>query len=961
MDMNNLPEKPMPVGSTSPDDAAALDAALAEPPEVEESDEDYDVEELADGTAVARAKRPAPAVEATQFGSNLAAEIEPSVLNRLGIDLHERIASDKKSREKRDAQQAEGIKRTGLANDKAGADFEGSSVVVHPMLAKGCVDFASKAIKELYPASGPCKMQIIGKSDEAKISKAERKKTYVNWQLTTQVQENRAEFERLLSQLPLGGSQYKRWWHDASMKRLRTETVFIDDVFLPYNHNDFYTSPRVTHRQYFSSAEIKKRVASGMYAEGMVYVGSSMALSEKSASREASESVEGSEEDTAAYNDEGLREVYMCYVDLVVEGDKEAKGALAPYIAHVDEYNQRVIGLYRNWKPEDELRGKKHWMVEYTFIPWRGAYGLGLNHLIGSMSTAATGALRALLDSAHIANFPGGLKLKSGRTTGQTIQVNATELAEIDVPTGVDDIRKAVMPFPFPGPSAVLQQLLEWLTQQAETVVATASEKIAEGGANMPMGTALALIEQGSVNFSAIHARIHASLKKELEIVQRLNSEYLSDQETVEDLGELVVSREDFTGPFDVIPVSDPNIFSESQRYAQIQAVMQLKTDPQFAPYFKADKLLQRALKLLQFPAPEDIANLPKDPERLDALEENYVSASLEPQPLKSYQDQDHLAHLEAHTHFMSSPMFGSNPLIAPQALPALIQHCKDHLLDFYKQHSRAAAEAFVYVSRAQGTTVSESQAYAKGSAFADQIMAQLLGPMVMPALEAAMAAAAKFAPQPPTDPNTALQEATKKELKTAELANAEKLKMAELAYHKERDTADREANAAATEATKFINDVQQENDRRLAQFSASIDIMKTEQQANVERMITEINAQNAKELEVLKAALAANATLLTDMQAAPEAQPAFDIPGMLKPILDGMNTSNDTLRQQLESSMEQSAIDRKEVSDVMGSMVNALAELHKTASAPRSAEYIIDPVTKKRIGARSTIERTVQ
>lgn len=951
MDMNNLPEKPTPVGATSPEDAATLDAALAAAPEVEESDEEYEVEELEDGTAVARVKGGAkPPVVDTGFSTNLSEEIEPSVLNRLGIALHERIASDKKSREKRDMQQAEGIKRTGLANNKAGADFEGSSVVVHPMLAKGCVDFASKAIKELYPASGPCKMQIIGKSDESKISKAERKKTYVNWQLTTQVQENRAEFERLLSQLPLGGSQYKRWWYDASMKRLRTETVFIDDVFLPYNQNDFYTSPRVTHRQYFSSAEVKRRVDSGLYCATMVHVGSSMASTEKSASREASDSIEGVEEDTAAYNDEGLREVYMCYVDLAVEGDTETKGATAPYIAHVDEYNQRVIGLYRNWKPEDELKCKKHWMVEYTFIPWRGAYGLGLNHLIGSMSTAATGALRALLDSAHIANFPGGLKLKAGRTAGQSIQVNATELAEIDVPTGVDDIRKAVMPFPFPGPSVVLQQLLEWLTQQAETVVATASEKIADAGANMPMGTALALIEQGSTNFSAIHARIHASLKKELEIVQRLNSEHLSDEETVEELGELVVSREDFVGPFDVIPVSDPNIFSESQRYAQIQAVMQLKSDPQFAPYFKADKLLQRVLKLLQFPSPEDIANLPKDPERLDALEENYVSASLEPQPLKSYQDQDHLAHLEAHTHFMSSPMFGNNPLIAPQALPALIQHCKDHLMDFYKQHSRAAAEAFVYVSRAQGTVVSEAQAYAKGSAFADQIMVQLLAPMVMPALEAAQAAAAKFAPQPPTDPNVALQEATKKELKTLELT-----------YHKERDTADRSANAAAAEITKQISDVQQENDRRLAQFEASVSIMKTEQQANVERMITEINAQNTKELEVLKATLAANAAMLTELQTPATDTPQFDVAGMLQPIIDGMNTSNDTLRQQIESSVAQSAIDRKEVSDVMGGMVNALAELHKTAAAPRVAQYTIDPVTKMRTGARSTIERDAQ
>lgn len=258
-----------------------------------------DVVEQPDGSAIVME---AEEVEyaSPEFGVNLAESLPDGFISALGLEQAELIESDRRSREPRDKQQAEGIKRTGLGKDApGGASFDGAAKAVHPMLAKGCVDFASRAIKELFPATGPCKTQIIGEADDAKIDKAERKKQYMNWQLTTRIQEQRAEFERLLSQLPLGGSQYKRWWWDAELGRPRTETVYIDDVFLPYSQSDFYTSYRVTHRQWVSQAEYDSRVASGLYRD--IYTSAPNAgWTDQSESKKASDRIEGNEEDDTA-------------------------------------------------------------------------------------------------------------------------------------------------------------------------------------------------------------------------------------------------------------------------------------------------------------------------------------------------------------------------------------------------------------------------------------------------------------------------------------------------------------------------------------------------------------------------------------------------------------------------------------------------------------------------------------
>ncbi len=899
------------------------------PEELTAEDPIMDVQEQEDGSALVTLPEDDEVQEDPDFGENLAETLDRSFLTRLGTEQAELIESDRRSREPRDKQQAEGIKRTGLGKDApGGASFENSSKAVHPMLAKGCVDFASRAIKELFPATGPCKTQIIGESDDAKLDKAERKKTYMNWQLTTRVGEQRAEFERLLSQLPLGGSQYKRWWWDADLERPRTETVFIDDVFLPYSQSDFYTSYRVTHRQWVACDEYEARIANGLYRD----VGGSAPVTgtnDQSQSKTATDKIEGVEEDTTAYNDEGLREIYMSYVDLCIDDDDFAEGRTAPYILHIENDSQKVLGLYRNWKDGDPQFAKKHWMVEYTFIPWRGGPGVGLFHLIGSLSAAGTGSLRALLDSAHIQNFPGALKLKAGRTAGQSIQVNATEIAEIDAPPGVDDIRKMIMPFPFAGPSPVLFNLLEWLTQQAEGVISTASEALSNATSDMPVGTALALIEHGSVNFSAIHARCHASLKKELEILHRLDAENMTDQETVEELGSLVVSRQDFQGPMDIIPVSDPNIFSEAQRYAQLQAVMQLSENQGFQRYFKPDRLLQRALRLLQIPSPEDLANLPKDAKRMGALDENYLVCSPEPAPLKVYQEQDDVAHLETHLHFLVSPMFGANPLIGPVAYGPMMDHIKDHLMCFYKKHTAAAADALAMIAPAAGgAPMSRAQAEAKGAAFADQIMAQLLGPMIMPAMQQAQQLAGQFAPKPQADPNTQAQIAGQQAIAQAntaaqmELAKNQAMQRSQdeeraLAFKAEeaekerqfkmeneeqkrsfeqwKEESKQDANDRATVMATTIEKNALDMQNHLAQFNAAQEARSQAAAEAAAMARDQQKADNDAQFAILQGILTANTAAMTERQ-------PVDMTAALSPIIEEMQKSTAALVTQLLS-----------------------------------------------------------
>lgn len=636
-----------------------------------------DVEEQEDGSAIVRLDDDTLGPdESPDFYQNLADVIDSYDLSGVAIKYLELVEKDKSAREGRDKQYEEGLRRTGLGQDApGGASFMGASKVVHPIMAEGCVDFAARAIKELFPPDGPVRSKILGEVTEQKTMIAERKRDYMNYQLTEKIEEYRDEEEQLLTQLPLGGSQYMKIWYDEGKRRPCAEFLPIDNVYLPFAAANFYTASRVTEVNDITQDDFEARVSSGLYIDLDIYRASQEP--EESKPEKANNKIEG--RNSEADNIDGVRRVFHIYTWMELEDDKKSKGERAPYILMIDELSSEVVGLYRNWEDGDELMSKLDWIVEFKFIPWRGAYAVGLPHLIGGLSAALTGALRALLDSAHINNAPTMLKLKGGKVSGQSIVVEPTQVTEIEGAPGVDDVRKIAMPMPFNQPSAVLMQLLGWLTDAAKGVVTTAEEKIANVTSNAPVGTTQALIEQGAAVFSAIHARLHTSQARVLKIIGRLNRWYLDDNPD-EMSRELGVTSKDFEKNSDVVPVSDPHIFAESQRYAQVQALAaRAQANPDLYNRLAVEK---RILKQIKLPDINEVLPDPQDVKEMNPALEN-VAMTLG-KPVGAFPNQEHLAHLQVHLDYAKDPMYGASPIMAPVFIPQMLEHLKQHLTLWY-------------------------------------------------------------------------------------------------------------------------------------------------------------------------------------------------------------------------------------------------------------------------------------
>ena len=656
--------------------------------DVELPDDLSEIEEMPDGSAVVTMPDDGPE-ENPDFYGNMAESYDEYALSKLAMRYSDLLKTDKSAREQRDKQYEEGIKRTGMGNDApGGATFMGASKVVHPAMAEGCVDFAAKAIKEMFPPDGPVRTKVLGKMDDIKAEKAERKRDYLNWQITEQIEEFRDEQEQLLTQLPLGGSQYFKIWFDEQKKRPCVEFVPIDRIILPFAASNFYTAQRAAEVHEITAWEFNRRVASGMYRN--IDMISSTMEPEITRAQKANDKIEGKKWED---NDDGLRNVYHIYTYLELEEDKYSKGEMAPYILMVDELDNEVIGLYRNWEEQDDTMTKLDWIVEFKFIPWRGAYAIGLPHLIGGLSAALTGSLRALLDSAHINNAATMLKLKGAKMSGQSQQVDVTQIVEIEGAPGVQDIRQIAMPMPFNPPSEVLFRLLGWLDTAAKGVVSTSEEKIADVNANAPVGTTQALIEQGAAVFSSIHARLHESQARVLKILCRLNRWHFDEMRKSDVVADLEISREDFQKNTDVIPVSDPHIFSETQRMAQMQAVLSLAD--KHPDQFNMNKVLARSLKQMKIP---NINELMKDvpaPEQRTSADEN--AAMLIGQPAYAYMQQDHIAHIQDHLQFGMNPFLGQSPFADPSYLNNLIEHIKQHMTLWYLNRSNG------YVAQSRG------------------------------------------------------------------------------------------------------------------------------------------------------------------------------------------------------------------------------------------------------------------
>jgi len=710
---------------------------LPEGESVQLEDVDNEVEDTEDGGAILREKNDEDHATKLAHFANIVDEVDQDMLKTAISDLMEKIENDKEAREKRDKQYEEGLRRTGLGDDApGGAQFTGANKVVHPMLVEACVDFSARFMKEVFPPNGPVKSKILGIRDKSKIQKAERKAEFMNWQTTEQMVEFRGELEQLSTQLPLGGGQYLKFMWNPLHRRPNSEFIAIDDVYLPFAATNFYTAERKTHVQYITKFEYGRRVKSGMYIDADLGVPDDPEFSK---STQANDKIEGRKD--LSYNEDGLRTIYEVYTYLDFGDGPE------PYILSIDKSTNMGLGLYRNWEPDDERQLELDWIVEFPFIPWRGAYPIGLTHMIGGLSGAATGALRALLDSAHIQNVPTLLKLKGG-PGGQTLNVQPTEVVEMEGGALIDDVRKLAMPLPFNGPSPTLFQLLGFLVDAGKGVVQTSFEKLSDQNPNQPVGTTMALIEQGMVVFSSIHSRLHGSMARCFKILHRINSAYLTIEDIEAQSQGLEIDPSDFDGPMDVIPISDPAIFSETQRFAQTQAIMQRASAmPQMYDARKVEEMFLRNMKV---PVNEVLQPLPGS-EDMDPVSENVAAAM--GRPVYVLPSQDHMAHLMTHMPFLKSPLFGSNPAIIKTYLYPMATHLRDHILNYYLVEAHNAVDK----AQTEELIAEEAEDQVKVILEVQKFIEQQLAGFAQE-LAQIDEAAQQFKPQPPMPPDKTME-----------------------------------------------------------------------------------------------------------------------------------------------------------------------------------------------------------
>ena len=764
-------------------------------------EEDLEVEDTEDGGAVIRLTNERDAADKKAHFANIVDEVDQGMLSDAVVDLLDKIERDKDARSKRDKLYEEGLRRTGLGDDApGGAQFSGANKVVHPMLVEACVDFSARFMKEVFPPSGPVKSKINGEVEPEKLEKARRKADFMNWQTTQQMPELRGELEQLSTQLPLGGGQYLKLMWSPQWKRPTAEFIAIDDIYLPFAATNFYSAERKTHVQYVTKAEFNRRVKAGMYAE--VDLGSPDQI-EFSKATIANDKIEGRED--TSYNEDGLRTIFEIYTHLDF-GD-----GMEPYIISIDKSTRKALGLYRNWEPEDDRRKELDWIVEFPFVPWRGAYPIGLTHMIGGLSGAATGALRALLDSAHIQNIPTLLKLKGG-PGGQTINVQPTEVVEIEGGALVDDIRKLAMALPFNGPSPTLFQLLGFLVDAGKGVVQTSFEKLADQNPNAPVGTTLALIEQGMVVFSSIHSRLHNSMARVFQILHRINSAYLTEEDIEAMENGLDVKPEDFDGPMDVVPVSDPAIFSEAQRFAQVQAVQQRAAlMPQMYDLRKVEEMFLRNLKL----SPDDVLQPELGQDDIDPVSEN-VAASLG-RPVYVLPKQDHVAHIQTHLAFLKSPMFGMNPAIIKTYIYPMAQHLRDHLLNFYLTQSHQAVQR----AERENLITDDAEQQVRVIVKVQQIIEQQLANFAQDLAQIDQLAQ-QFAPQPPQMPQDNSMQIAQLNAQVQQLALQQRAQTdaarLQLEQQKAAQNAQADAAALADKQQARAQDLQREQLRQVAE-----------------------------------------------------------------------------------------------------------------------------------------------
>ncbi|WP_290943185.1 hypothetical protein, partial [Hyphomonas sp.] len=560
----------------------------------------------------------------------------------------------------------------------------GLSTVVHPMIAESATQFNARAIAELYPSGGPVKTTIIGEPTEELEDQARRVRDYMNYQITQEMPEYFPDLDTMLFQLPLIGHAFKKVYYDSNLGRQCSQFVKAEDFVVAPDSKDLQTSIRYSHVIRMPRNDYNKYVENGFYLP-IKFVGS-----EDDPIENVGSEIEGlsTYEDTEYNEQVTLIEMHVYETFDGIDGysnTEENNDIVAlPYVVTIDYDSQKIVSIRRNYEEDDDKKIKQDYFVSYRFLPGTGFYGFGLYHLIGGLGRAATGSLRALLDSAAFSNMQGGFKLK-GRVTGGELQVNPGEFADLDAT--VDDVNKAIMPLPFKEPSGTLFQLMNAIVEAGRRFASTADLNVGDVNPNAPVGSTVALIEQGAKSFSAIHKRLHYSQGQEFKLIAKNNSKFLPAQFEFALSGVTqFINSTDFDAKIDILPVSDPNVFSTAQRIAQGQSVLQLmQSAPNLYDQYEAHK---RMLEAIRIPNIDEILKEPEQASRLDPVDENM--SVMYGKPIRAFPEQDHDAHISVHMQFLSDPSLGGNPG-ARNLQPILIAHIAEHVALLYRQRMQSA------------------------------------------------------------------------------------------------------------------------------------------------------------------------------------------------------------------------------------------------------------------------------
>jgi len=632
---------------------------------------DPNIEIIEDGSAII-GEEDVPV--ASGFNANLAEILDEGYLGSLANELIEKVENDKSSREDWEQSYTKGLDLLGFKYEERTRPFRGAASVHHPVLAQAVTQFQAMAYVELLPSDGPVRTQVVGAVNEQIQQAAERVKEYMNYEITHVMEDYNPEMDQLLFQLPLSGSAFKKVYYDENLQRAASKFIPAEDVIVPYGASDLDSCDRIAQVVKMSMNDLRKKQVSGFYRDIALqpYDGDDV-----SDIQEKMDRIDGT--NPTNYRMDDMAELFEMHVDLDLEGfedinprNGEPSGIKLPYVVTIDKGSNKVLSIYRNYNESDPLKRKNDYFVHYKFLPGLGFYGFGLIHMIGGLTRTATSALRQLLDAGTLSNLPAGYKARGLRIRDDDQPLQPGEFRDVDAPNGV--IREALMPLPYKGPDAVLMQLLGFCVDAAKQFATVADMQLSEiGSSQTPVGTTMALMERGTKVMSAVHKRLHYAQKKEFELLAKIFKMALPPVYPFNvQGGPRQIKAIDFDDNIDILPVSDPNIFSMSQRVTLAQNQLQLaQTNPQMHNLREAYRRMYIALGVKDI---EQILPIPQPPQPQDPAMEH--SVVLRGAPLQAFPQQNHELHIKAHRTFMTSVLVKANPM----AVMNLVSHINQHV-----------------------------------------------------------------------------------------------------------------------------------------------------------------------------------------------------------------------------------------------------------------------------------------